>query len=215
MLLTMAMAAVLLASAPASARTGRLDGRARSLIRTAISSHFRLLQSRAPLPLPKSKILSDQVAANKKYGDSWTCRGSTCMLIDKMRGKGPALVLDSVGKNAFRWGNEGLVSYHYFGVDNPRRPSVLLDPTAVSNFARDVAPGGMLRGLLAAEGRKRGDPKAAERVTRRIARGGINGLLVLANPNEIAVYKGALEQAARYKSRMQRIQETTLRYEGP
>jgi len=103
--------------------------------------------------------------------------------------------MDSVGKNAFRWGKEGLVDYHYFGVDNLRRPTLLVDPTASSNFAIQVGPGGLLQGYLKQAAARLGDPRAAQRVIRRIARGGSNGLLVLTRPTDIAIYREALDRA--------------------
>jgi hypothetical protein len=109
---------------------------------------------------------------------------------------GRSLTVDSSGANTFRWGKEGLVSYHYYGVDDPRRPSVLVDPTAATNYGRDAKPGGLLHLLLGGAGRDLGYPRAAEAVAGRIVRAGDTGLLVLANPAEIAVYRGALERAA-------------------
>lgn len=178
------------------------------LIRSGIQLHRGLRQRGARIAMPRSSVLSDSTAAAKKYGDSWTCRESTRMLVSRLsRTRGCKLKLDSAGKNAFRWGNEGLVSFHYFGVDSIRRPTVLLDPTGPSNFKRDVQPGGMLRQLLDQAGARLGMQKAARRVTNRIARDPFGGLLVLANPQEIAVYKEALEQAGRRQAEMTRNAE--------
>jgi hypothetical protein len=173
----------------------RARARAR-VIRRGISAHRHLVHKGPAIKLPKSNVLSSKRAAAKKYADSWTCRASSRLLIRQLKGQRAGLVLDSSGKKTFKWGKEGWVSYHYYAVDDPARPTVLLDPTAVSNFRRDAQPGGMMASLLQKAGEKLKQPKAANRVTRRLARGGIDGMLVLANPGDIAVYREALEQAA-------------------
>jgi hypothetical protein len=197
-------------AAPARARPffkrGKVQARVK-LIRSGIQQHQQLRSTMAPVAIAKSKILKNSVASAKKYGDSWTCRTSTELLIKQLGNQGIPLKMDSVGKNAFNWGKEGKVSYHYFGVDNPRRPTVLLDPTASTNFAQDVQPGGMMLGLLQQAGRQLGQPRAAERVARRIARGGVKGLLVLANKAEIDVYRRALDDAAKKQVQVTRNQE--------
>jgi hypothetical protein len=111
----------------------------------------------------------------------------------------PRLELSSVGRNTFRWGREGWVDYHYFAVDNPRNPTLLIDPTAGTNFAWYAGPDGPLHRLLQQEGRRLGQQKAADRVARRLARGGVDGMLILVTPQEIAVYRAALEQAAQIR----------------
>jgi hypothetical protein len=204
----------LAALAPAAGAVGQpaggavSAGRARAqLIRSGIQIHRGLRRAGVPTPLPPSNVLPDAVSRAKRYGDSWTCRSSSCMLSSKLAGAGQALAVDSVGKNAFRWGREGRVSYHYFGVDNVARPTVLLDPTAVTNFANDVRPGGLLHRLLDQAGQRMGQASAAQRVAWRIAKGGFDGLLVLASPAEIAVYKEALEQAAALRAHVTRNAE--------
>ena len=177
------------------------------LIRGGIQQHQELRSTMTPVALAKSKILQDSVASAKKYGDSWTCRSSTQLLIKQLGTKGIPLKMDNVGENAFNWGKEGKVSYHYFGVDNLKRPTVLLDATASTNFAQDVQPGGMLLRLLQQAGQQLGQPCAAQRVVRRIARGGAKGLLVLANEAEIAVYRKALDDAARKQVQVTRNRE--------
>jgi len=167
------------------------------LIRGVVRAHQTLRHANTAVPLPSSTILSDRVASAKTYGDSWTCRSSTCLLIQRAGQRNVRLEMDSVGKNAFKWGKEGSVSYHYFGVDNLRRPTLLVDPTASSNFGRDARPGGLLHGLLTQAGAKLGQPRAAQRVARRIAGGGVNGLLVLTRTADIGVYREALEQAVK------------------
>jgi hypothetical protein len=199
-----------LGAGPVEARSpfsrGKMQARVK-LIRSGIQQHQQLRSTMTPVVLAKSKILQNSVASAKKYGDSWTCRSSTELLIKQLGRQGIPLKMDSVGKNAFNWGKEGKVSYHYFGVDNPKRPTVLLDATASTNFARDVEPGGMMLGLLQQAGRQLGQPRAAERVVRRIARGGVKGLLVLANEAEIAVYRKALDDAARKQVQVTRNRE--------
>jgi hypothetical protein len=190
---------------PARQRQALLD-RAR-LVRGTIQLHRQMRASSTPVHVSKSSILPDAVATAKKYGDSWTCRSSTELLIKRLAASGLRLKLDSAGKGAFDWGREGKVSYHYFGVDSTSRPKVLLDPTATTNFGRDVQPGGMMLGLLERAGQQQGAPRAARRVARRIARGGIGGLLVLGNASEIAVYRQALEDAARKQARVRRNAE--------
>lgn len=187
---------------PPSARTSLTQPAHRqrtSTIRTTISAHRKLLGKGKRIKLPRSAVLSNSAAANKKYADSWTCRASTRMLLKKLSGSAVKLTLDSSGKGAFNWGAEGKVSFHYYATDNPARPTILLDPTAGSNFAADARPGGLLHTLLKDAGRKFNQPKAAERVARRVARGGVDGLLVLANQADITVYRAALEEAARIK----------------
>jgi len=111
--------------------------------------------------------------------------------------QGQNLTLDSSGRNTFHWGKEGWVSYHYYGVDDPKQPTILVDPTAASNYGRDARPGGLLHLLLSEAARDLGHPRAGETVARRIVGAGGQGLLVLAHPAEIAVYREALERAAR------------------
>lgn len=177
------------------------------MMRTGIHLHRRLSTQKHTVKMPKSAVLTDKAAASKKYADSWTCRESSKLLIKQMAGKNVKMQLDSSGKNAFRWGDEGLVSYHYYAVDNPQKPTVLLDPTATSNFGRDAQPGGMMHSLLAQAGKNQGQPKAAERVARRIAKGGVDGLLVLGNQHEISVYREALELAAKKRAEVTRNAE--------
>lgn len=194
----------------------RVPPRARAqMIRAGIQTHRTLVTKKAPITLPKSNIIADKAAAQKRYADSWTCRESSKLLIQQLGQKKVKLTLESSGKNAFKWGNEGLVSYHYYAVDDPKRPTVLLDPTAASNFQRDAQPGGLLHGLLAEAGRSLGQPKAAERVARRIAKGGFNGLLVLGNEAEISVYKDALERAAKKRAEVTRNAERATPQSAP
>ena len=171
-----------------------------STIHQAVMVHQRLVHAGKKVKIPRSKILKNDVAAAKKYADSWTCRSSTQMLLKKLSGTAVKLTLDSSGKGTFDWGKEGKVSYHYYAVDDPGRPTLLVDPTAGSNFSVDARPDGLLHGLLRDAGKALHQPNAAERVARRIARGGIDGLLVLANQADIAVYRHALEAAARIKT---------------
>jgi hypothetical protein len=168
------------------------------LLRRVVTSHRELRAGGAAVHLPSSDILSDPVASSKRYGDSWTCRESTRLLLRHLEGGG--LTLDSVGRRAFRWGQEGWVDYHYFAVDNPRRPTLLVDPTASSNFAADARPGGLLHRFLEEAGQKRGQGVLAARIARRIERGGARGLLVLFGESEVAIYREALERAARMAS---------------
>jgi hypothetical protein len=212
------LASLVLWSAPAGARSFTLQGLAAKLgigrpgqlqprfrgglIRSCLQTHRTLLDAHKPLPLPESGVLGSEVARAKTYAASWTCRESTRLLLSSLDAglNGRRLVLDSSGKNAFRWGNEGWVSFHYYAVDDPRRPTLLVDPTASSNFRMDVQPGGLLRTLLTEAARDLGQPSSAvERIARRIDRGGSNGLLVLANPAEIDLYREALERAARLR----------------
>ena len=177
-------------------------------IRTGITVHRGLVRANATVTIPGSDILSDKVAASKKYGDSWSCRESSRLLNKTLAGSKVKMTMESSGKNAFRWGNEGWVDYHYYLVDSVTRPTVLMDPTASSNFARDARTGGLLHQLLMEAGRAQGHEKAAGRLARRIERGGISGLLVIANGPEISVYKDALERAARLKAEVTRNAET-------
>jgi hypothetical protein len=174
-------------------------GKARArgaLIRTTMELHKSLVAARVPLTLPQSDVLKER-ERQRLYSASWTCRSSTELLIAQLKQRKLTLQLSSSGENTFRWGKEGLVSYHYYAVDDPARPSLLVDPTAASNFgANDIRTGGLLRGLLASAGRKLGEPRAAERVVTRLQRAGDSGLLVLANRAEIDVYREALERAA-------------------
>ena len=189
-------------------RRARMVARARaSQIRTGIQVHKSLIHSGAAVNMPQSEILSNKVAAKKVYGDSWSCRESSRLLSTSLVHRKVKMTLDSSGKNAFKWGNEGWVDYHYYLVDNASRPTVLLDPTASSNFARDARSGGLMYNFLMEAGRSLGQNKAASRLARRIHRGGIGGLLVIANQPEIAVYKDALERAARLKAQVTRNAE--------
>ncbi len=211
------VAATLLAPGSASAGWPNLrewlrrpvpEARARaSLIRACIATHRELQKEHPALPLPSSEILPGQVAAAKTYGASWTCRESSRLLIRRLVERDQRLTLDSSGKNAFRWGAEGLVSFHYYAVDDPGAPRLLVDATAVSNFGLDVGQGGVLRRLLGEAGSAQRKPAAAARVLKRIERGGIDGLLVLAHPDEIAVYRDALERAANLRRGMTRDAE--------
>lgn len=189
-----------------AARLGLASPRAQareraSLIRSCLVTHRGLVAAGKPLPLPESGILGSETARAKTYASSWTCRESTRLLLGSLGSLGGrSLVLDSSGKNAFLWGKEGWVSFHYYAVDNPKRPTLLVDPTASSNFRMDVQAGGLLRSLLDEAARDLGQPQtAADQIARRIDRGGSNGLLVLARPGEIAVYREALERAARLR----------------
>ena len=177
-------------------------------IRTSIRTHEGLVRRNAPVTMPRSDILSNKVAAKKMYGDSWSCRESSRLLIKTLASNRVNMSLDSSGKKAFKWGNEGWVDYHYYLVDNAARPTILLDPTASSNFAKDARAGGLMHGLLMEAGRAQGKTRAAQRLARRIERGGIGGLLVIANQPEISVYKDALERAARLKAEVTRNAET-------
>ncbi len=166
------------------------------VLRTTLRTHSQLKRSGLPLPLPKSNVLSNQTAAKKRYADSWTCRESSRTLIATLGGKGVKLQLDSSGKNAFDWGREGKVSYHYYAVDSSTRPTLLVDPTAGSNFRNDAKQGGMLHGLLHRVATQLGQPaKVADTIARRV-RKGRDGLLVLTRASEIDVYRAALEKAA-------------------
>lgn len=177
-------------------------------IRTGISSHHGLVRRGASVKMPKSDILNNQVAAQKKYSDSWTCRESSRLLGKTMAACKIQMTVDSSGKKAFKWGTEGWVDYHYYLVDSSAKPTFLLDPTASSNFARDARQGGLMHGLLMEAGQSKSAPKAAARLARRIERGGIGGLLVIANPTEIAIYKDALDRAAKLKAEVTRNAET-------
>ena len=192
----------LLGSVPAR---GQVPASRIRTIRTAIRAHRALTGT--PTPLPSSSVLTNTVAAGKTYGDSWTCRSSTTLLLDRLARTNVRLKMVSDGKNTFKWGREGSVSYHYFAVDNPRRPSLLVDPTASSNFGSYCRPGGMMHGLLTEAGQKLSQPGAAARVARRIARGSASGLLVLTQPADIAVYREALTQAARRATQSARTAE--------
>lgn len=188
----------------------RTRARARAgLIRAGIQLNGIMKANNTRVTMPSSKILSQQVAAAKAYGDSWTCRESSRLLVGKLAQKHKRMSVDSSGKNTFKWGNEGWVSYHYYVVDKPGRPTLLMDPTATSNFGRDVGPGGMMSNLLQQVGRDLGHARAAQNVARRIATGGVKGqgLLVLASPKEIAVYQEVLERAARLKAQATRDAE--------
>ena len=175
-------------------------GQRAATIHAGVLVHRRLLRAGKKVKLPASQILANKVAASKKYADSWTCRESTRLLLKKLTGAPVKLSLESSGKGTFDWGAEGKVSYHYYAVDNPAHPALLLDPTAGSNFSVDARPGGLLHGLLREAGKNLKQPQAAQRVARRIAGGGIDGLLVLANQADISVYRHALEAAARIKT---------------
>lgn len=191
-------------------RPSRAQVRARArVIRGGLSAHRRLVKTGARVQMPSSNILTDQVAAAKKYSDSWTCRESSRLLIKSLSGMANGLKLSSSGKNTFKWGKEGWVSYHYYAVDDPKRPTLLLDPTASSNFAKDARPGGLMHSFLTEAGKQLGHPGAADRVAKRIAGGGHDGLLVLATQPEIDVYRAALEAAAKRRAQVTRNQETT------
>ncbi len=177
-------------------------------IRQGIVVHKGLVRRNASITMPQSAILDNKVAAKKKYGDSWSCRESSRLLIKSLAGCRVKMNLGSSGKKAFKWGNEGWVDYHYYVVDNAAKPTILLDPTASSNFAKDARTGGLLHGFLMEAGRAKGKTKAAQRLARRIELGGIGGLLVIANQAEISVYKDALERAARRKAEVTRNAET-------
>lgn len=172
-----------------------------------VQQHVQLCSAGTPVFVERSKVLSDAVASSKKYGDSWTCRSSTELLISRLATRGVRLYMDSEGKEAFEWGEAGKVSYHYFGVDNPGKPTVLLDPTACANFGRDVHPGGLMLGILQRVGQRLGHPLAAQSVARKVASGGTNGLLVLASKAEIAVFRAALDEAAHFQVRVHRTRE--------
>ncbi len=178
-------------------------------IRTGISTHHGLVRRGALVKMPQSDILTNKVAAQKKYSDSWTCRESSRLLGKTMAACKVQMTVESSGKKAFKWGKEGWVDYHYYLVDSAAKPTILLDPTGSSNFAKDARQGGLMRGLLAEAGQARGAPKAAARLADRIQRGGIGGLLVIANPTEIGIYKDALDKAARLKAEVTRNAETT------
>jgi hypothetical protein len=194
-----------------AARLGLASPRAQareraSLIRSCLVTHSALVTAGKPLPLPESGVLGSETARAKTYAASWTCRESTRLLLGSLGGR--SLVLESSGKNAFLWGKEGWVSFHYYAVDDPRRPTLLVDPTASSNFRMDVQAGGLLRSLLDEAARDLGQGQAAaDRIARRIDRGGPNGLLVLARPGEIAVYREALERAAKLRKAATRDSE--------
>lgn len=188
---------VLLIAASSSAQTPAPRAKPRlRVLRTTLRTHTQLKRSGLALPLPKSNILSNQTAAKKRYADSWTCRESSRALVAALGGKGVKLKLDSSGKNAFDWGKEGKVSYHYYAVDSSRRPTLLVDPTAGSNFKNDAQQGGMLHSLLHRAATQLGQPaKVADKIARRV-RKGRDGLLVLTRTHEIDVYRAALDQAA-------------------
>lgn len=180
----------------------------RQLLRQGLKIHRTLAKAQTPLPLPKSGVLADSVARAKTYAQSWTCRESSRLLIAKLGEAGCRLQLDSSGKNTFDWGAEGKVSYHYYGVDDLRRPTVLLDPTASSNFARDAQPHGLLHGFLGDAAKQLGQAdKTAQKIARRVAKGSAQSLLVLTRPEEIAVYKLALELAAQRRAEVTRNAE--------
>lgn len=175
------------------------------LIKSCRTLHRELLGT--PLPLPESSVLPDEVARAKTYGASWTCRDSTRLLIERLAAAGQRLVLDSSGKEAFEWGSEGKVSFHYYGVDDLRRPRLLADATAMSNFSADVQPGGLMRRYLEEAGLELGKPAAARRVLQRMLAARSGDLLILTRPSEIAVYKDALERAASRLRAMRRDAE--------
>jgi hypothetical protein len=172
------------------------------LIGSCRTVHASLLG--VPLRLPESKVLSHDAARAKTYASSWTCRESSRLLIEKLAASGQKLELDSSGKNAFQWGNEGFVSFHYYAVDSTSQPRLLVDPTASSNFAMDVQPGGLMRQYLDEAGRTLGTPRAAKQVLRRMLASRSGDLLILDRPAEIAVYRDALERAASRQRAMTR-----------
>jgi len=159
--------------------------------------------------MPASKILTDKTAASKRYGDSWTCRESSKALATALGMRSCTANLSSSGKNTFKWGNEGWVSYHYYLVDNAQKPTVLLDPTAASNFGVDARPGGMLHTLLGQVGQDLRLANAANRVVRKVAEGRNHGLLILANRAEITVYREVLERAAKIHAQASRTAEVS------
>jgi hypothetical protein len=173
-----------------------------SLVRSCRTVHAGL--QGVPLRLPESQVLASDAARAKTYGSSWTCRESSRLLIEKLAAGGQTLQLDSSGKNAFRWGNEGFVSFHYYAVDSTPQPRLLVDPTASSNFAMDVQPGGLMRQYLDEAGRTLGTPGAATQVLRRMLVSRSGDLLILDRPAEIAVYREALERAASRQRAMTR-----------
>jgi len=180
---------------------GRLEQRQRAreraqLVRAGRSFHRLLVDQRVPLPLPPSDIVPDELARKKTYGSGWTCRSSSRRLIQQLGQRGLEAHLGSSGRDVWSWGAEGVVDYHYYVLDHPQRPSVLMDPTAVSNFQVSVRPGGVLVELLRQAGQNLAAPNAAERVAARLAGLSGNDLLILARPDEIAVYRGAIELAA-------------------
>jgi hypothetical protein len=191
------LAIVLVATPVMASPLGRAKAKPRlKLLRTTLRTHTQLKRSNLALPLPKSNILGDKTAAAKQYADSWTCRESSRALVRTLGQKGVKLKLDSSGKKAFDWGKEGKVSYHYYAVDSTRKTTLLVDPTAGSNFKNDAKRGGMLHGLLHRAATQLGQPAAvADKIARRV-RTGRDGLLVLTRTNEIDVYRSALDQAA-------------------
>ncbi|MBW2731636.1 MAG: hypothetical protein JRH20_04540, partial [Deltaproteobacteria bacterium] len=128
---------------PAQAEPGR-----RALTAPARRLHRKLRQHQAPIQLPPSTLLSQQESNSKRYGDSWTCRESSRLLQHELGKKGHALQVLSIGQHVFHWKAEGWVSYHYLLTNDIKHPTLLLDPTASANFARDAKPGGLLNRLL-------------------------------------------------------------------
>jgi hypothetical protein len=207
---TTVLLALLLAHSPAAAAPGLWQtlgrgahwlagARARAtLVRTTSQLHASLVRAKVPLTLPPSDVLMEN-ERQRVYSASWTCRSSTELLLEqlKRRNLDGKLQIASSGQKTFNWGKEGWVSYHYYAVDDPTRPTLLVDPTAASNFGVDgVRPGGLLRELLGEAGRRLAQPGAADRVVARLVRAGDRGLLVLTNRAEIDVYREALERAA-------------------
>jgi hypothetical protein len=164
---------------------------------TALSVDHRLRAARVDIKLEPGGEVPDDKAKEKRYGDSWTCRNSTNALRAALGDQGIHLKLDSSGKKVFNWGAEGLVDFHYYAVDSLSNPRVLVDPTASSNFARDARPDGLIFRILLKTGKAMGDAQAAVDIAKRIETNSGNGLLILNDPTQILIFKGAMEQAAK------------------
>ncbi|MBW2735025.1 MAG: hypothetical protein JRH20_21805, partial [Deltaproteobacteria bacterium] len=80
-----------------------------------------------------------------------------------------------------------------------KHPTLLLDPTASANFARDAKPGGLLNRLLQQLGKEHRQRVTARQLTQKIAKLPIERLLVLTQPNQIKLYREALELAAKLR----------------
>jgi|GEM_PF-5849085 hypothetical protein len=177
--------------------------RARSqLVKACGDVHRQLYAKRVPTPLGVSENLTNTVAKSKHYGDSWTCNASSTLLVSALKKAGYVVEQHSSGNKTFKWGSLGMVDYHYYAVDNVKRPRVLFDPVAFPNFRAAAQPSGQMRQWLAEAAQARGRPELGAKLADRIWKGKDGELFVVQGKTEIAIYQSALEKAANlFKSR--------------
>lgn len=156
--------------------------------------HEQLRRERRPLGLRACPPhLSEAAARTAAYGDAWTCRTSSELLQGALRARGIPTQVDHVLPEFFAWpGEPRRVAFHYFLVDHPPRPGILIDPTVFANGLGQPATQVAFRRLATRLAQRMNLGAAAQRLGDAIAQQAPSGLLVLRDAQLIDLFRGTL-----------------------